>query len=152
MCRGPLIAILDGPFAMSLPPLIHKTELKWYALVRGGEELRESLMEAVSDCYHHQLLATWMDIQDLKDAQAEQLKKAEIEASEQKYRSLAEAIPQIVWTSPHDGDVNYFNKRWYEFTGKFFSHISSCFSFSQHLITLTPHFINLFVCFRTDGS
>ena len=58
-----------------------------------------------------------MDIQDLKDAQEEQLKKAEIEASEQKYRSLAEAIPQIVWTSPQHEDVNYFNRRWYEFTG-----------------------------------
>jgi PAS domain-containing protein len=63
-----------------------------------------------------------MDIQDLKDAQAEQIKKAEIEVSEQKYRSLAEAIPQIVFTSPSDGEVNYFNRRWYEFTGIFLAH------------------------------
>lgn len=62
-------------------------------------------------------MGTAIDIQDLKDAQAEQLAKAEIEASEQKYRSLAEAIPQIVWTSPANGEVNYFNRRWYEFTG-----------------------------------
>lgn len=58
-----------------------------------------------------------MDIQDLKNAQEERLKKAEIEASEQKYRGLAEAIPQIVWTSPYDGYVNYFNQQWYGFTG-----------------------------------
>jgi diguanylate cyclase (GGDEF)-like protein/PAS domain S-box-containing protein len=34
-----------------------------------------------------------------------------------RFRSLAEAIPQIVWTTGPDGLTNYINQRWYEMTG-----------------------------------
>ena len=37
--------------------------------------------------------------------------------SEEKFRQLADAMPQIVWTAGPDGDVDYYNERWYEFTG-----------------------------------
>ncbi len=37
--------------------------------------------------------------------------------SELRYRSLADAVPQIVWTADADGVVNYRNERWYELTG-----------------------------------
>ncbi len=30
---------------------------------------------------------------------------------------LANAMPQIVWAGPPDGDADYFNQRWYEYTG-----------------------------------
>lgn len=33
------------------------------------------------------------------------------------YRSLAEAIPQIVWTANLGGVLNYCNNRWYSYTG-----------------------------------
>jgi diguanylate cyclase (GGDEF)-like protein/PAS domain S-box-containing protein len=33
------------------------------------------------------------------------------------FRSLAEAIPLIVWTAGPDGLTNYINERWYEMTG-----------------------------------
>ena len=36
----------------------------------------------------------------------------------QRYRNLAEAIPQIVWTAAPDGAITYFNARWTELTGK----------------------------------
>jgi len=39
-------------------------------------------------------------------------------ASEQRYRNLAEAIPQIVWTALGDGAITYFSRRWYEYTGQ----------------------------------
>ena len=32
-------------------------------------------------------------------------------------RGLIDAIPQIVWTNNIDGSTNYFNRRWYEYTG-----------------------------------
>jgi diguanylate cyclase (GGDEF)-like protein/PAS domain S-box-containing protein len=38
-------------------------------------------------------------------------------ASEAQFRTLAEAIPQIVWTASPDGLTSYINKRWYEMTG-----------------------------------
>ena len=39
-------------------------------------------------------------------------------ANEQRYRNLAEAIPQIVWTATADGAVTYFSHRWYDYTGQ----------------------------------
>ncbi len=36
---------------------------------------------------------------------------------EHQARLLADTIPHIVWTATGDGDVDYFNGRWYEYTG-----------------------------------
>jgi PAS domain S-box-containing protein len=47
-----------------------------------------------------------------------ELRLVELElANDRRYRSLAEAIPQIVWTAHPEGRVDYFNKRWFEYTG-----------------------------------
>jgi PAS domain S-box-containing protein len=37
--------------------------------------------------------------------------------NERRLRELADAMPQIMWTSSPSGYVDYFNRRWYEFTG-----------------------------------
>ncbi|MFB9076709.1 PAS domain S-box protein [Flavobacterium procerum] len=39
-----------------------------------------------------------------------------IRESEEKFRQLADLVPQIIWTSEPDGFVDYYNKRWYEYT------------------------------------
>ncbi len=36
---------------------------------------------------------------------------------ERRYRTLAEAIPHVVWTADAEGRIEYFNQRWYEVTG-----------------------------------
>ena len=38
-------------------------------------------------------------------------------ASDRRYRNLAQAVPHIVWTARADGAVDYFNQRWFEYTG-----------------------------------
>jgi diguanylate cyclase (GGDEF)-like protein/PAS domain S-box-containing protein len=37
--------------------------------------------------------------------------------NEARFHTLAEAIPQIVWTTDADGLTNYINQHWYEMTG-----------------------------------
>ncbi|MBD2101478.1 response regulator [Leptolyngbya sp. FACHB-261] len=37
--------------------------------------------------------------------------------SRDRYRNLAEAIPQIVWTARPDGRLEYHNQRWVDYTG-----------------------------------
>ena len=37
--------------------------------------------------------------------------------SEQRFRLLAESLPQVVWATRHDGGATYFNRQWYEVTG-----------------------------------
>ncbi|SFC95454.1 PAS domain-containing sensor histidine kinase [Flavobacterium phragmitis] len=40
-----------------------------------------------------------------------------IKDSEEKFRQLADLVPQVIWTAKPDGCVDYYNKRWYEYTG-----------------------------------
>jgi PAS domain S-box-containing protein len=43
--------------------------------------------------------------------------EAALRESEERYRFLAESIPEIVWTAGPQGDFDYFNRRWYEYSG-----------------------------------
>jgi PAS domain S-box-containing protein len=40
-----------------------------------------------------------------------------IRRSEQHFRELANSMPQMVWGARPDGYLDYYNERWYEFTG-----------------------------------
>jgi PAS domain S-box-containing protein len=51
------------------------------------------------------------DITDRKQA-AEAVRQ-----SEERFRQLADAMPQIVWSARPDGNIDYLNRRWTEFTG-----------------------------------
>ena len=56
-------------------------------------------------------IGTGMDVTVQKEAEAT------LQQRETQYRLMAEAIPQIVWTAQADGYNDYFNKRWFEYTG-----------------------------------
>jgi PAS domain S-box-containing protein len=43
--------------------------------------------------------------------------EARLRDSEAQFRALADAMPQMVWSTRPDGHHDYFNARWYEFTG-----------------------------------
>ncbi|MCA1632674.1 MAG: PAS domain S-box protein [Acidobacteria bacterium] len=54
------------------------------------------------------------------DITARERAEEEIRESERRYRALADAMPQIVWTARPDGYFDYYNRRWFEYTGKTF--------------------------------
>ncbi len=59
-------------------------------------------------------LSVWgigFDITDRKRAEAA------LRESEGRLRSLTEALPQLIWTSAPDGDCDYLNRQWVEYTG-----------------------------------
>jgi len=43
--------------------------------------------------------------------------EARVADSEQRFRTLADTMPQMVWSTLPDGFHDYYNARWYEFTG-----------------------------------
>lgn len=43
--------------------------------------------------------------------------EAALAASEAGFRTLADTMPQMVWSTRSDGHHDYYNARWYEFTG-----------------------------------
>jgi PAS domain S-box-containing protein len=42
-------------------------------------------------------------------------------ASELRYRNLADAVPHLMWTTRPDGMADYFNRRWFEYSGMTFA-------------------------------
>ena len=57
------------------------------------------------------IAGTTRDITELKTVE-ESLKE-----SEERFRNLAEAMPQLVWTTDKHGKADYFNNNWYSYTG-----------------------------------
>jgi PAS domain S-box-containing protein len=37
--------------------------------------------------------------------------------NEERFRTLANAVPQVIWGNDSEGKANYFNQRWYEYSG-----------------------------------
>ena len=40
-----------------------------------------------------------------------------LRASEDRFRTLANAMPQLAWIAHPDGSISWYNRRWYEYTG-----------------------------------
>jgi PAS domain S-box-containing protein len=45
------------------------------------------------------------------------LARKKVEESEARFRQLADAMPQMVWSTLPDGYHDFYNQRWYDFTG-----------------------------------
>ncbi len=62
------------------------------------------------------------DLAPMADTLAQCLERrhaaAALASSEAQLRQLADAMPQIVWMARPDGFLDYYNRRWYEFTGR----------------------------------
>jgi PAS domain S-box-containing protein len=66
------------------------------------------------------LLIIWL-IAALQRARARlQRSQEKLQESEARFRSVAESIPQLVWSTAADGSLDYINYRWCEYTGQSF--------------------------------
>lgn len=66
------------------------------------------------------LIAVWTVVRAAsarRRAIEEKIARRTAEEAEASFRQLAEAIPQIVWAARPDGWTDYYNARWYEYTG-----------------------------------
>ena len=69
----------------------------------------------------------------------EQKRAAEALAdSEQRFQTLANSIPQLVWMAEPGGDVFWYNQRWYEFTGTTFEQMQGWGWHSVHHPEVLP--------------
>ena len=60
------------------------------------------------------LIATSRDITQLKSIEST------LKLSEQRFRALADTIPQLAWMSTPNGEVFWYNQRWFDYTGTTF--------------------------------
>lgn len=69
----------------------------------------------------NQYVAILADITERKRAEEDLIVRTRnLQESEQRYRFLAETMPQIIWTAKPDGKLDYYNQRWYDYTGTTF--------------------------------
>lgn len=78
---------------------IRKDGTRWWGLFTGTRLADRFGVEYV------------LDVSDRKVAEEA------LRASEERFRNLADNVPEVIWTNDAAGRVNYFNKRWYDYTG-----------------------------------
>ncbi len=52
-----------------------------------------------------------------RDLTRERQAEAAVRESEARFHTLSDAVPQIIWTNDSNGQANYFNSRWFEYSG-----------------------------------
>ncbi|MBD2022456.1 PAS domain-containing protein, partial [Leptolyngbya sp. FACHB-36] len=86
-----------------------------YRIVRPDGSTRwvrdRSFVVRDSEGHPYRLAGVAEDITDRKQTEVA------LQRSEQRYRDLAEAMPQVVWLMDAKGAMQYFNQQWYEYTG-----------------------------------
>jgi PAS domain S-box-containing protein len=80
---------------------------------QGKERVASPTLSPVLDAEGVQVgvVGIWHDMTKMERA------NRELRASEQRWRQLAEAMPQLVWTCTQDGQCDYLSPQWVEFTG-----------------------------------
>jgi PAS domain S-box-containing protein len=85
-------------------------------IVRPGGEVRWTSWTGLvrRDSVTGQPLKLVGTVEDITDVRAA---REMLRNSENRFRVITEAMPQIVWTASADGKVEWYNERWFDFTG-----------------------------------
>jgi len=101
---------LGAPYESEMRLRRHDGEYRWFvARALPFEDSRGAVTRWYGTC---------TDIHDAKTSiEKLQALKLQLEQSENRFREIADLSPQITWSTLPDGHHDYYNKRWYEFTG-----------------------------------
>ncbi len=84
--------------------------------LRGKDGLLRPFLTRITPAFdEHGALTNWYGVNTDISRQVEA--EAAFAQSEARFRVLAEAMPQIVWSATPGGIMDYLNPRWYEYTG-----------------------------------
>jgi len=99
-----------GPYQQEYRVVLPTGAVRW--IMARGEALMGDDGETVA------LAGVVVDITQRKETELVlRQREAEFAASERRFRVLANAMPQMVWFTRPDGYHDYYNQRWYDFTG-----------------------------------
>ena len=83
----------------------------------SAQALSRTVASAVQRYQLQQQIAVQRRVLDHLNQELEAI-RAELFEEKERYRTLAEAIPQLVWTADSEGNLHYANWRLWEFSGK----------------------------------
>jgi PAS domain S-box-containing protein len=87
-----------------------------HRLRRHDGEYRHFSVRAVPVFTDEGAIREWAGIHT--DITQRKLTEQSLRDGERQFRELADAMPQIVWGARPDGHFDYYNRRWYDFTGR----------------------------------
>jgi PAS domain S-box-containing protein len=87
-----------------------------HRLRRNDGEYRHFSVRAVPVFADDGAIREWAGIHT--DITQRKLTEQSLRDGERQFRELADAMPQIVWGARPDGHFDYYNRRWYAFTGR----------------------------------
>jgi PAS domain S-box-containing protein len=120
---------IGQPVTILIPPDRREEEPKILERLKRGE--RVDHFETLRRRKDGTLLDISLTISPVKDKQGKiigaskiarditerKLVEEALRVSQASFRQLADSMPNMVWTARPDGNPDYFNERWYEFTG-----------------------------------
>ena len=84
--------------------------------IRGADGVFRPFLTRINPAFDGQgAITNWFGVNIDVSRQVEA--EAAFAQSEAKFRVLADSMPQIVWSATPDGNRDYYNARWYEYTG-----------------------------------
>ena len=96
------------PWEDTFPLRRHDGEFRWF--LSRARPIRHEVTGQVVRWF-----GTNTDVTELRQLQEQVL------ASQARFQQLLETLPQMAWTARPDGTINYYNQRWYDFTGSTFT-------------------------------
>ena len=93
-----------------------------------------------------QWIGSMADIHEQKTA------SAVVAESEEKFRTMAESIPQLAWMTDADGYIFWYNQRWYDFTGTTFEQMKGWGWQSVHDPAELPRVLEKFKAHIASGE
>jgi PAS domain S-box-containing protein len=112
---GTRMAPEEYPIARALLRGEHiRSERMHYRRGDGGE----TLLEVSSVPVRSPEGAITAAVSVFSDVAARQRAEQALRDSEERYRQMFEAVPQVIWTNAIDGSGTLFNSRWFELTGQ----------------------------------